>query len=219
MNRISLITVYNNENLLNEMIESAKIQQNVDIEYILIDNRKHQYSSAARALNYGADKATGDVLVFLHQDIEFESKDALQQIYDFAICNKTIVFGAGGVKPRSRKEKIKILSAMWEGVDRNGVEWKSKYNTLTKPEKCFTLDECLIACHRNCMKYLRFDEDVCDGWHLYGADLCLQAGLLDNLEVMVVPMDYVWHKSKGKVDKSYLNTQIKLAKNIVGTIG
>ena len=40
MKRISLITVYNNQQLLNEMIASAKKQRNVDIEYVMIDNMR-----------------------------------------------------------------------------------------------------------------------------------------------------------------------------------
>lgn len=216
MKKISLITVYNNLTLLNEMIDSAKKQLNVDVEYILIDNREHQFLSAASALNHGANQATGDVLVFLHQDIEFETNYALKKIYDFANENKSVIFGASGVKRYTGKNKIHIYSAMWEGVDKNGVEWKSKYNTLDEPIKCFTLDECLIACHRNCMKYVRFDDIVCDGWHLYAADLCLQAGLIDGLDVMVIPMDYVWHKSRGTADETYLYAQNKLAKKYKG---
>ena len=216
MKRISLITVYNNQQLLNEMIASAKKQRNVDIEYVMIDNMTNKFSSAASALNYGTDRATGDVFVFLHQDIEFEAENALERIYDFAIENKNVIFGAGGVTKRARKEKTHIYSAMWEGVDRDGIEWKSQYVTLKEPLRCFTLDECLIACHSSCMKYIRFDEETCDGWHLYATDICLQAGLNDKLDVMVIPMDYVWHKSRGNVDEAYFNTQNKLAKKYRG---
>ena len=70
MKKISLITVYNNKPLLDEMLASANLQKNVDIDYVMIDNRNNTFSSAASALNYGTSKAQGEVLVFLHQDIE-----------------------------------------------------------------------------------------------------------------------------------------------------
>lgn len=170
MKKISFITVYNNKEVLDEMLASAKKQKNVDIDYVMIDNRKNTFSSAAAALNYGTARAIEDVYVYLHQDIEFLTETALEQIYDYAIDKQNVLFGAAGVKRRYKKsDKIDILSSMYAHKD------KSKYNSLNELTECFSLDECLIVCHRNCMKDLSFDETVCDGWHLYGADLCLQA--------------------------------------------
>ena len=205
MKKISLITVYNNRKLLEEMLSSVNGQLNVETDLVMIDNRQKAFSSAAAALNYGTDKAVGDVFVFLHQDIEFLSHDALEQIYDYAFENKNAIFGAAGVKNRNEDKSGKIFTSMYAGGD------KVKHSALDKPTECFTLDECLIACHRDCMNELSFDETVCDGWHLYGADLCLQAGLHSDLKVMVIPMDYVWHKSNGNADRSYHKTQNKLA--------
>lgn len=211
MKKISLITVYNNKMMLEEMLSSAREQRNVDIDYVMIDNTNHLFSNAASALNYGTAKSMGEVLVYLHQDIEFLSLNALETIYDYALKNKNVVFGAAGVKRRNKmSDDSQILTSIYAGED------KAKNNTLSEPAACFTLDECLIACHRDCMKELAFDDTVCDGWHLYGADLCLQAGLKPDLKVMVIPMDYVWHKSNGNADKSYRDTQDKLAKKYKG---
>lgn len=211
MKKISLITVYNNKEMLDEMLASAEKQKNVDIDYVMIDNRENTFSSAAAALNYGTAKAIGEVYVYLHQDIEFLTETALEQIFDFAVNNQNVLFGAAGVKRRYKKsDKIDILSSMYAHKD------KSKYNSLNILTECFTLDECLIVCHRNCMKDLSFDETVCDGWHLYGADLCLQAGVNPQIIVMVLPMDYIWHKSSGNADESYRTTQDRLAKKYKG---
>lgn len=100
LKNISLITVYNNINLLQQMVESASMQENVTIDYVLIDNRTNQFASAAAALNYGAKKAKGEVLVFLHQDIEFLEKSALSDIYRFGVTNPNTIFGAAGVKSK-----------------------------------------------------------------------------------------------------------------------
>lgn len=205
MNNISLISVYNNDEKLNEMVESAKIQKNVNVEYILIDNSGQRFKSASEALNYGVSKATGEVIVFLHQDIVFLDSFQLENIYYFALNNKNVIFGSAGVKSKIENPKGTILSSMYGG------ESKNKIDTLKQPELCLTLDECLIACHTNCLRNLSFDEKICDGWHLYGADLCLQANLLENMKVMVVPMN-IWHKSNGNADNAYLSTQNKLGK-------
>lgn len=211
MKKISLITVYNNKEMLDEMLVSAEKQKNVDIDYVMIDNRENTFSSAAAALNYGTAKAIGEVYVYLHQDVEFLTETALEQIYDFAIKNRNVIFGAAGVKRRYKKsDNIIILTSIYAGEEKN------KNNKLRTPTDCFTLDECLIACYRDVMKKVSFDEKVCDGWHLYGADFCLQAGLIPNLKVMVLPMPYVWHKSSGNADESYRNTQDRLAKKYKG---
>ena len=211
MDKISLITVFNNKELLDEMLASAEKQNNVDVDYVMIDNQNNDFSSAAAALNYGVSKALGDVLIFLHQDIEFLTDTAIEQICDFAIKNKNVLFGAAGVKRRYHKsDEIPILSSMYAGMDKN------KYDTLKKPVNCFSLDECLIACSKDVMKEISFDENVCDGWHLYGADLCFQAGLINDIKVMAIPMSYVWHKSNGNADKSYFDTQNKLARKYYG---
>ncbi len=202
---ISLVSVYNNDELLNEMIVSLSKQKDIEVERIFLDNKNGKFSSAAKALNYGIDHSTGEVLVFLHQDIEFLDSYVLKNIYDFVIDNKDKIVGAAGVKSKETDKTSQVFSAMCEG------EGKSRYTTLNVPTRAFVLDECLIACHRDCFKKIRFDEELCDGWHLYGADLCLQAINFAGFSVYVLPMN-IYHKSHGNADKSYFKTQNKLAK-------
>lgn len=204
MKKISLITVYNNDKLLGEMVKSASEQKNVEIDFVSVVNKNNEFSSAAKALNYGFEKSVGEVVVFLHQDIQFMKNDVLEYIYDYAMKNKNVIFGSAGVQDRNKYKNPECLSSMLEG------ENKSKYNTITEPTDAFTLDECLIACHRSCFDNIKFDEELCDGWHLYAADLCLQAQAFANLKVKAVPLD-VWHKSTGNADRSYHITQSKMA--------
>ena len=46
MNKISLITVFNNQSMVDEMINSAKRQNDADTEFIMIDNRDNKFNSA-----------------------------------------------------------------------------------------------------------------------------------------------------------------------------
>lgn len=71
MNKISLITVFNNQSMIDEMINSDKRQNDADTEFIMIDNRNNKFNSAAAALNYGVEKASGDVLVFCIRILSF----------------------------------------------------------------------------------------------------------------------------------------------------
>ena len=206
MKTISLITVFNNIGLLNRLKETALLQKNVQIDYVFIDNQSGRFSCAAVALNFGFSQAKGDVIVFLHQDIEFVDDITLEYIFDFAVSHPNTLFGAAGVHSRNEESFNRtLLSSMYSGPN------KKKNDGLDGPRECFTLDECLIACHRSVMDKLAFDEKVCNCWHLYGADLCLQAQITEGLNVMAIPMN-IWHKSNGNADRNYFQTQDCLAK-------
>ncbi len=207
MGKISLICVYNNQEMVDSMAESCKTQTvGLDnIELVLINNTKGEFKSAAAALNYGADKAQGDKLIFLHQDIEFLREDALEYIEDYLDKNPRALIGAAGVTCRDKGFDGEIVSSMYAGPD------KTKYSDEENPREGFVLDECLFGCNRELFKTIRFDEKVCDGWHLYAADLCLQA-VINSFEVVILPLPQVWHKSNGNADKAYFATQNELAK-------
>ena len=119
MESITLISVYNNRELLNQMVDSSKKQTNVNIEYVLVDNSSREFPSAAAALNYGAKKATGDYLVFLHQDIEFIGNDILYKIAQYLKENPNTLTGAAGVRKKSQMaNKNETISSMHAGPDK-----------------------------------------------------------------------------------------------------
>lgn len=87
-----------------------------------------------------------------------------------------------------------------------------KYRTLTEGtiKDVFTLDECLIACHSDVMQKVSFDSKVCNGWHLYAADLCIQCQI-KGIKVAVFDADIV-HLSHGNTDNNFYICERKLAK-------
>ena len=68
---LSVICVYNNKQILESFLLESLKKQNINYELILINNVNNEFTSAAKALNYAATKATGDYLLFVHQDIFF----------------------------------------------------------------------------------------------------------------------------------------------------
>lgn len=63
--------------------------------------------------------------------------------------------------------------------------------------------------HKQVLEKICFDTVLCDGWHLYGVDLCLQAHA-QGMQVLVFSM-YLWHRSEGNMDPSYFSCLEKLA--------
>lgn len=202
MKKISLITVYNNASELADMTESAKNQKNVDVEFISLDNTNGDFSSAAKALNYGAMQANGDVLVFLHQDIVFCSDYVLEYVYNFLSVHEECLCGAAGVENDFKNRRL-TLSSMYQG------DMDNRYDTIDSPREVFSLDECFMACKKSLFSKIKYDEKLCDGWHLYGVDLCLQAKV-KGIKSFVLPLD-ILHKSIGNVDDSFAVALNKLA--------
>ena len=207
MNSISLICVYNNQKQMEEMVESTK-NQDMAIEYIMIDNTKKAFPSAAQAITYGVQKAKNNVVVFLHQDIEFLSENVLNDIFTYLTQNPNSLVGAAGVKKNfGILNQKKVYSNIFHEASKERV---TSTPLLQEPMAVFTLDECLIATTKEALQKISFDTKVCDGWHLYGADLCMQAQL-KSMAVMVLPMS-LWHKSAGKIDSSYFDCMKILSK-------
>ena len=65
---ISVVCVYNNEAILKVALLRSLQSHTATFEPILLDNRDSRYKSAAQALNEGARRATGDFIMFVHQD-------------------------------------------------------------------------------------------------------------------------------------------------------
>lgn len=87
-------------------------------------------------------------------------------------------------------------------------------------DKCldaYTLDECLLVMHRETYEKYRFDEETCDNWHCYGADICL-ANYLGGGKNIIFPLK-ICHDSFGLPEsEAFINSSIKLAKKYEGRI-
>lgn len=202
--KVSVIICYTNEKLVLELEEYIKSQTIAkDIEVISIDNRNNKFSSAAKALNYGADIATGEVLVFMHQDVLLEDVKSVEYIYDYLTgCNKLTLIGIAGVVKNPR-EVCSAITETRERIVRHA-------NVITKPTKVETLDECLLAITSKDFTDNRFDEITCDNWHLYGVDLSLSIGLKGG-DIVCLPIKAV-HLSMGNINKSYYKSLKKVIK-------
>jgi len=200
---MSIICVYNDkETLDNLLIKSLEKQSNQDFEIILLDNRENKFKSAAEALNNGADKAKGDYLVFIHQDVKLPS-NWIASVKEIIGSLENI--GALGVAGRTKYYE-KILTKIEHNVPPEKFGWRE----FSKPTKVETLDECLFIVPKNLFDKLKFDEKCCDGWHFYGADYCLTAAK-EGYGIYVVPLT-LYHQSTGNIDDNFYNSLDKLLK-------
>lgn len=181
---VSIICCYNKPHEYQELLESLK-KQNVVYEVIAVDNVDQGFTSAAAALNSGAQSAKGDVLVFLHQDIIFLDSDSLSKLVTaVSACeNRACVVGVFGA---SHKQK---------GYVGEFLEQDS-------------LDECCVAMTKKTWESFKFNASLCDGWHLYVVELCIRVRQAGGL-VLSGNFD-IRHLSTGNVDEAYMATYRRL---------
>lgn len=159
----SVVVCVSDQDLLRKALGSCLEKAHAEpVELIAIDNSTNQYSGP-QALNLGAARAHGDVVVFLHQDVLL-SGGWFQRLSDqIAIVEGTSgnwgVLGVFGVSGGGRM--------VGHIKDPHGYR---KWGRLPCPVQ--SLDEVCLAVRRE--SGLRFDEDL-GGFHFYGADICLQA--------------------------------------------
>ena len=77
---ISIVCVYNNQDILNNWLLKSLKHQTVEFELITLDNTRNTFKSAAEALNYGGKKAKGKYIMFVHQDVDLSSDTWLEDV-------------------------------------------------------------------------------------------------------------------------------------------
>lgn len=173
-------------------------------ELILIDNTTNKYKSASEALNYGGNKAKGEYLIFVHQDVDLLTKTFLEDLE--LILDNISNLGIAGVAGKSKKSRY-IVSNIKEGIPPHDVS----NNQIKKPIKMQTVDECFFVIPKTIFNTVKFDEKVCDGWHLYAVDYCLSVKEID-LDVYVVPIKLYHRSIANSFSIDYYSTVKKLIK-------
>lgn len=200
--KVSIICVYNNEQQLEQQLKASLKKQNIKYEFIGINNIRNEYSSAAKALNYGASHATGDVLVFSHQDIYLKTPVELKNIVEAVFsCSIGTIVGTQGVKEPSKLYYTNLTS----GPDYN-ADLVHDFDDKLYEVSC--VDEGLFAMKKETWRNHNFDEVLCDNWHLYCVEACLNARKRGN-KVFVFPSQ-VHHFSKGTISLEYMKNLKRL---------
>lgn len=199
---MSIICVYNNQEILEEYLIKSLDSQTDNYELILVDNRENQFSSASSALNYGAGQAHGEYLVFAHQDINFSDKNWIKNTSKQLdeLSNIGIVGVAGKTVDSIVRSNIK------QGLTPVDV---SPYK-LDVAEKASTIDECLFIIPKEVFDMIPLNEE-CDDWHLYAVDYVYNIKN-KGLDAYIIPT-LLEHRSKGaSMSEGYYKTLPKLQK-------
>lgn len=192
---ISFVCAYNKKNVLEEMlIKSLKKQNNKNYELITVNSKELGFKSASEALNYGFNNATGEYVVFVHQDIEFINNNSIDLIETYC---KALDFGIVGVAGATGKKKFKVASSVVMGEKR--VHAGDRLNEIIP---CYAIDECMMIVKKD--KFKGFN-NYGKTWHFYGVEYSHRC-LKNNEKVLLLPIN-IYHASDAKsLDESYFDT-------------
>ena len=196
--KISIICVHNNEQSFESMLNKSLKNQNIEFELIALNNSNKEFSSAAKALNHGAEIASGDILIFSHQDVYIKEVDGIEKLAK--AIEKTDVGDIVGVVGVREKSKI-YYSNLTDGpqYDERIIE-SYKENELIEVS---SIDEVMFGMKKDTWLEHRFDENLCDNWHLYAVEQSLYARKHGH-HVLVCPIQ-LHHFSHGTITISYMN--------------
>lgn len=136
--------------------------------------------SLAEAYNRAIDRATGEAIVFMHDDVEVLSPGP------FAALSRALA--AAGVAGVAGTQRLAGPTVGWAGQEfaRGALAHGSSaagqfdYSVLNWTDGVTAgigaLDGCLIAARTSVARELRFDEETFDGFHFYDLDFALRAG-------------------------------------------
>lgn len=189
----SIITPVYDLNSYTDFIDSIRKQVgNHTYEIIAVPNFYNIFNSAYKALNTGADLASGKILIYCHDDIVVtpnwmnKIKEHLSILESQHV--KVGVIGPAGITHNEQSAYYLLNEA--------GVEFYKLTNTILAQHPRYqvqSLDEmCLITYKSN---NLRFDDIQLTGWHFYGANICFKAASkgMHNYAIDA----YLHHKSDG----------------------
>lgn len=207
MKPVSLICCYTSEQKVDYLLQSLK-RQTIEYEIILINNSQNKFSSAAKALNYGAKKSNSELLMFVHQDIKFKGNDALENLVQK--CKVLKLGDVGGVagpillEGRYKKTKTNITHSTEE----------KKYiqsEFIGDYIETESIDECVIIMKKETWRRHPFDENICDHWHFYGVEQCLYARLHGG-KIYTFDADINHLSERGSLDKNFYKSLKRIAK-------
>jgi len=177
-------------------------------EYFFVENDGSK--DLTTLYNEYLNKSTNDVVVFIHDDLEFITKNLTPKI--IKLFNNNEEYGIIGLAGTDN-----LLSGMW-WEDRNSmngqvghIQGKKRY--ISKYSKSFgdnlketvIVDGLFMAVKKSKLKH-NFNEDF-KGFHFYDLPICL-LNHLDGIKVGITTKIKLYHKSVGQVNNQWKKNKL-----------
>ncbi|TXN30432.1 glycosyltransferase [Lacisediminihabitans profunda] len=161
---VSIVCVFNDPDVLESCLARsvmAGIGDAPQTEFLPVDNRDGEFSTAGAALNHGARLARNAVIIFVHQDVVLHSIAELERAAGILVGQCEIgIIGAVGIDHRRH-----IVGRMRDRVVQIG-------ESASVPRDVDSVDEVLFMIRRELVLSSPLSEDPFLAWHAYGVEYC-----------------------------------------------
>lgn len=198
------------------LVENIKNTIGNGIIYEIIQIWNPNLMSIAKAYNSGAEESKYENLLFLHEDVLFNTKNWGEKLVKHLQKTKTGILGIAGSSYVPYAPSSWTVSPEYNVIHIIQADKKSICKTLeSSTEKnrtrVFALDGVFMAIRKEVFKQFRFQEDL-PGFHGYDLDFSLRVCKI--FHNYVINDILITHFSKGSPDKKWLDANILIRKNL-----
>lgn len=170
--------------------------------------------SLSEVYNEILQESTNDIVVFIHDDLEFETKNWGEKLLRVFSKNPEYgIIGLAGTKYLDKSSRWWTVAESMYGIVNHkdkGKKWTSKYSDDIgqKVEETVIVDGLFFAVDKNKIVE-KFDESI-EGFHFYDLGFCLP-NYLKGVKVGITTQVRVTHLSIGQTNQQWEDNRIKFA--------
>ncbi|MBQ9527405.1 MAG: hypothetical protein IJR68_07320, partial [Fretibacterium sp.] len=174
-----------------------------------------RYTSCAAAYNSVIHDVDTKYVIYSHQDIRLKEKDTLEKFVRYLDrLNQDDLLGVAGIR---FDDEDGIYSNIVQIYSKTGKLHLAGAAYVEGMIPCDTLDECFFGGYTEHFLKHPFDEKLCDSWHLYAVERCLNTkveGRKEGKENAVYVCDVLlFHLSSGNVNSAFVKGFCKICKH------
>lgn len=207
---ISIIVCSKNPNSYLTHYNTIKAIIGTEYEYIRIDNTGNLYGICA-AYNKGVEKAKGETIIFLHEDVFVITPGWGKIIKEKFSANNSIgLIGVAGTQYLYKD------SPFWAAPGRPYIHGKviheekdknrlilTVFSEENQDKECVAVDGLFFAVRSSLFNNIHFDEETFSKFHFYDLDICMQ--VRKSHQVIVTSDILVKHLSGGTFKEEWKN--------------
>ena len=179
-------------------------------EYIRIDNSSAEMG-ICEAYNRGIDKAAGDILVFVHEDVFFMEEGWGKVLQSkFSADSSVGLIGVAGTQYLLADDlrwhiagQPFLKGRVIHELDKGGRFILTVFSWDKTDAEVVAVDGLFFAVKKELFSRVRFDDNTFRGFHFYDLDVCMQ--IRQTHKCMVTWDILLKHLSAGKNDPSWHN--------------
>jgi hypothetical protein len=161
----------------------ASIGGSVSYRYLRMANEQNQWNGICAAYNAGVQKASADILVFVHEDAFFNTLGWGEILRKKFLEKPDLqVLGVAGTAYLRADNPFWVMpgppylhGAVIHELDKGEQFLHTEYGKAGADASVVVADGVFLAIRRSVFAHIHFDEQAFPNYHLYDLDICMQA--------------------------------------------